>query len=188
MTPDAPPASPPRARLTERSGSGSLVCAYMRIIPNSEPPGAAALRAKGLRLTAPRRLILEAVRATDTHPTAAFVFRRVRRRLPRVSLATVYRNLRRLAAEGFLLGRADARGMRFDGNLARHDHFTCLRCGRIYDVPARRAGGRRMPARAGFEVLDRRIEFYGRCAACRRRGESSSVARATAQRRSHGGT
>ena len=160
----------------------------MRIIPKRETRGAAALRARGLRLTVPRRLILDAVRATDAHPTAAFVYGRVRRRLPRVSLATVYRNLRRLAAEGFLLERADARGMRFDGNLVRHDHFTCLQCGRIYDVPARRAGGGRMPARAGFEVLNQRIEFYGRCAACRRRGESSSVARATGQRRSHGGT
>ena len=58
------------------------------------------LRDRGLRLTRPRRIILDVVRATDAHPTAAFVYRRVRRRLPRVSLATVYRNLRMLAAEG----------------------------------------------------------------------------------------
>ena len=169
----------------------------MRIIPKSESGGAAALRAKGWRLTAPRRLILDVVCGSDAHPTAAFVHRRVRRRLPRVSLATVYRNLRRLAAEGLLLERADAGGMRFDGNLARHDHFTCLCCRRIYDVPARRSAGRRMPARTGFEVLDHRVEFYGRCAACRRRGGvitgdtvTVAAARATAQRqrRSHGGT
>jgi Fur family ferric uptake transcriptional regulator len=124
----------------------------MRIIPKRDSRGTAALRAKGWRLTAPRRLILDVVCASDAHPTAAFVYRRVRRRLPRVSLATVYRNLRRLASEGFLLERADAGGMRFDGNLARHDHFTCLCCGRIYDVPARRAAGGHMPAGAGFEV------------------------------------
>src|SRR6266404_1002174 len=74
------------------------------------------LRDRGLRLTRPRRIILDVVRATDAHPTAAFVYRRVRRRLPRVSLATVYRNLRVLAAEGFLAERADAAGLRFDGN------------------------------------------------------------------------
>ena len=173
----------------------------MRIIPKSEPWGAAALRARGLRLTTPRRLILDVVRATDAHPTAAFVYGRVRRRLPRVSLATVYRNLRRLSAEGFLRERAAPNGMRFDGNLARHDHFTCLRCGRIYDVPAR-AAPRRRRAGAGFEVLGQRIELYGRCAACRRRSGvvpgdkvavtgdrvTATVPRATAQRRSHGRT
>src|SRR3989441_1083128 len=103
----------------------------------------ATLHARGLRLTRQRRIILEVVRATDAHPTAALVYRRVRRRLPRVSLATVYRNLRVLAAEGFLAERADTGGLRFDGNTRPHDHFTCLVCGRIYDVPAgTRPGGR----------------------------------------------
>src|SRR3989475_7004212 len=132
------------------------------------------LHARGLRLTRPRRLILDVVRASDAHPTAALVYRRVRRRLPRVSLGTVYRNLRMLAAEGFLAERADTGGLRFDGNTGPHDHFTCLVCGRIYDVPASTGPGgrRRVAARTGFEVLDHRTEYYGRCGACRRRGRS----------------
>ena len=136
--------------------------------------GLDTLRARGLRLTRPRRLILDVVRATDAHPTAALVYQRVRRRLPRVSLATVYRNLRMLAAEGFLAERADTGGLRFDGNTGPHDHFTCLVCGRIYDVPAGTGPGgrRRVAARTGFEVLDHRTEYYGRCGACRRRGRS----------------
>src|SRR5206468_11961189 len=126
------------------------------------------LRDRGLRLTRPRRIILDVVRATDAHPTAAFVYRRVRRRLPRVSLATVHRNLRMLASEGFLAERADEAGMRFDGNTGPHDHFTCLACGRIYDVPARaEPGGRRaLPSRIGCELLDYRTRFHRRCGAC----------------------
>jgi Fur family ferric uptake transcriptional regulator len=139
----------------------------MRIITNK--PGAETLRAVGKRLTRARRVILASVQATDTHPSAAAVYRTVRRQLPRVSLATVYRNLRMLATEGLLSERAAATGMRFDGNSAPHDHFTCMMCGRIYDVPAPDA--RRVRARlgshAGFEVLSRRIEFYGRCRRCR---------------------
>ena len=137
------------------------------------------LRARGLRFTEPRRLILETVRATDEHPSAPMVYRRVRRRLPRVSLATVYRNLRRLAAEGFLRERAGADGLRFDGNTAHHDHFTCLACRRVFDVPAAKGAGarHRVAARTGFEVLDHRVEFYGLCARCRgRRGRSVSRA------------
>jgi len=135
------------------------------------PVSGASLRARGKRLTAPRALILDAVRATDAHPSAADVYRRVRRRLPRVSLATVYRNLRMLAAEGFLRARAHASGMRFDGNIAAHDHFTCVRCGRIFDVPplVPRAVRARVASSTGFEVLEHRSEFYGRCAGCRRR-------------------
>jgi Fe2+ or Zn2+ uptake regulation protein len=150
------------------------------MIPNYE--GLDTLRARGLRLTRPRRLILDVVRATDAHPTAAFVYQKVRRRLPRVSLATVYRNLRMLAAEGFLAERTDTGGLRFDGNTGPHDHFTCLTCGRIYDVPARddRGGRRRVAARTGFEVLDHRTEYYGRCGACRRqRGRSPLTQRRT---------
>ena len=129
------------------------------------------LRARGLRLTEPRCLILDVVRATDAHPSASTVYRQLRKRLPRVSLATVYRNLRRLAAEGFLLERAGMDGLRFDGNIERHDHFTCLTCRRVFDVPPAQALGprRRVAIRTGFEVLDHRIEFYGVCAACRRR-------------------
>src|SRR2546426_8103012 len=59
----------------------------------------ATLHARGLRLTRQRRIILEVVRATDAHPTAALVYRRVRRRLPRGSLATGYRNLRTRSEE-----------------------------------------------------------------------------------------
>ena len=129
-----------------------------------------ALRARGKRLTRPRRIILDVVRASDAHPSATAVYRQVRRRLPRVSLATVYRNLRMLAAEGLLSERADAAGMRFDGNTAVHDHFTCVACGRIYDVPALAppAVRARVASRTGFEILSQRIEFHGRCGACRR--------------------
>lgn len=133
------------------------------------PPAGEALRARGLRLTEPRRAILDVVRATEAHPSAAAVYRRVRRRLPGVSLATVYRNLRILAAQGLLTERPGAAGTRFDGNTSAHDHFTCVVCGRIFDVPPlsgnrlRRAVG----STTGFEVLDHRIEFSGRCGRCR---------------------
>ena len=62
----------------------------------------AALRGVGLRLTGPRRLVLEVVRGSDAHPTAEAVHQMVRCRLPRVSLGTVYRNLRLLVAQGLV--------------------------------------------------------------------------------------
>jgi Fe2+ or Zn2+ uptake regulation protein len=99
----------------------------------------------------------------------------VRRRLPRVSLGTVYRNLRLLVAQG-LVKELPGPHARFDGNLTEHHHFTCLGCGRISDVqgtatePQSRALCGRVAAQSGFRVTHHRIEFYGRCPDCQRRG------------------
>jgi Fe2+ or Zn2+ uptake regulation protein len=138
------------------------------MIPEKESTRS-ALRAGGLRSTGPRRLILDTVRGTDVHPPAAWVYRRVRRRLPSVSLATVYRNLRQLVDAGLLVERLDATGSRFDGNTSPHHHFTCVACSRIFDLtePFDCVVQARIAERAGFEVTQHRIEFYGRCAACR---------------------
>jgi Fe2+ or Zn2+ uptake regulation protein len=147
----------------------------MRTIPKNWREGAeAALRARGLRLTGPRRVVLDVVRATESHPTAERVHQMVRRRLPRVSLGTVYRNLRLLVAEG-LVKELPGPHARFDGNLSEHHHFTCLGCGRINDVqapatdPHARALCGRVAAQSGFRVTHHRIEFYGRCLECQRR-------------------
>jgi len=133
-----------------------------------------ALRGAGLRLTRPRRLVLEMVRGTDAHPTAEAVHQVVRRRLPRVSLGTVYRNLR-LFVDVSLLKELPGPHARFDGNLRDHHHFTCLACGRIADVegpvtePHSRALLSCVASSGGFTVTHHRIEFYGRCAACRKK-------------------
>src|SRR5262245_10321608 len=102
----------------------------MTIIP--EKP-AAALRNRGLRRTRAREVVLDVVRGTDSHPTAEQVHGLVRRRLPRVSLGTVYRNLRRLVETG-LVKELPGPHARFDGNATDHHHFTCTECGRIVDV------------------------------------------------------
>ncbi|MDR7491973.1 MAG: transcriptional repressor [Armatimonadota bacterium] len=138
------------------------------------PPGAAPaelraqLRRRGLRLTAPRRAILAAVRASDAHPSAEAVHAVVRRQLPRVSLATVYRNLRLLARAGLIRELPASPWLRFDGRLDRHHHFTCARCGRLYDVdePADPRLDARVAARTGFRVAYHRIEFVGVCRRC----------------------
>src|SRR4030095_2005769 len=149
----------------------------MRIIPRKAVPASlvpetptSALRARGLRLTDPRRVVLEVVRGTASHPTAEWVHRRARRRLPRVSLGTVYRNLRLLVEEG-LVQELPGPHARFDGNLGRHHHFTCVGCGRILDVegplcePQARAVAGWGDAAHGLTVTLRVTKFSGRCPA-----------------------
>ncbi len=148
----------------------------MTIIPEKVARGRAesALRDRGLRQTGPRRIVLEVVRATDSHPTAEWVHGMVRRRLPRVSLGTVYRNLRLLVAAGLVNERPGPHA-RFDGNVSRHHHFTCTGCGRIVDVAGvlaeaqARALCARVASLTGLGITHQRFEFYGRCRACQTR-------------------
>jgi Fur family peroxide stress response transcriptional regulator len=126
------------------------------------------LARRGMRLTRKRRLVLETVRSTDQHPTAEWVHRRVRDHLPRVSLATVYRNLRLLAREGLLAEFQAGPSVRFDARVMRHHHFTCAPCGRVYDLdePVDSRLDARVAAKTGFRVSHHRMEFYGVCRTC----------------------
>ena len=137
------------------------------------------LRGRGFRLTAPRHAVLEVFRGIKTHPTAEQVHRLVIRRAPRVSLGTVYRNLRVLVDAG-LLGELPGPRARFDANTRVHHHFTCLRCGRIADVeapvtePHSRALSKRVEARTGLTITHHRIEFFGCCRECQAQGRARS--------------
>lgn len=116
-----------------------------------------------------RDVVLEAVRSTMDHPTADWVYRQARRRLPRISLATVYRNLRRLAQEGTIREiHAGGHSARFDGNTGRHYHIRCLGCGRVNDLPMsvdtrlEREAARVM----NYRILGHQVEIQGICPLC----------------------
>jgi Fur family ferric uptake transcriptional regulator len=88
-----------------------------------------------LRMTRQRQVILEELRKMDCHPTADEVYEVVRRRLPRISLGTVYRNLESLSSAGIIkkLGLGGTK-KRFDGKLESHHHVRCIECGRLDNI------------------------------------------------------
>lgn len=121
------------------------------------------------RMTRQRRVILETLRNTRSHPTADEVYAAVRARMPRISLGTVYRNLDFLADSGEIL-KLEAAGStrRFDGVTAPHRHIRCTCCGRVADVAI--VTPEPDPAAVqveGFTVTGARIEYEGLCDACR---------------------
>jgi len=122
------------------------------------------------RNTPQRRAILEEVQKATSHPTAAELYERVRRRLPKISLGTVYRNLDLLAEMG-RIQKLDVGGgeARFDGNTDAHHHVRCVRCGRVDDVYGLPTGTLIDGASeaAGYEILGHRLEFVGICPQCK---------------------
>jgi len=116
--------------------------------------------------------MLEVLKKLKTHPTAEQLHRAVRRRLPRISLSTVYRNLDILARSG-AVHRIDIAGAqaRFDGDVSLHYHLRCLECGRVDDVmagpfPMIDDAARQMTS---YEIMGHRLEFLGLCPTCKGR-------------------
>jgi len=123
-----------------------------------------------LRMTRQRRIILEEFHTPGKHPTADEVYARVRKKLPNISLGTVYRNLDLLSQAGLIKKlRLGGRQKQFDGGLHRHYHVRCVRCGRISDVSADPFGDLDAAARStsDFQILGHQLEFEGLCAKCK---------------------
>lgn len=82
-----------------------------------------------------REAILNALRATDTHPTANWIYTRVREQIPNISLGTVYRNLSELTASGDIISIDVGDGFdHYDGDITPHAHLHCKKCGSITDA------------------------------------------------------
>lgn len=115
-----------------------------------------------------RDAILECLRATDCHPSADWVYARLKPEIPDLSLGTVYRNLALFRSEGTITSVGVVDGLeRFDADTSPHMHFVCSDCGAVIDV-----GSAEVPesiltgaARAGH-VTACRITFSGVCCNC----------------------
>lgn len=90
---------------------------------------------KGRRLTRQRQIVLDDLRKKRCHLTATEIYQSVRRKLPNISLGTVYRNLKFLQEEGQIAGITcdPCSPEQFEGYADHCQHFICLKCKRIYD-------------------------------------------------------
>jgi Fe2+ or Zn2+ uptake regulation protein len=131
---------------------------------------------KGFRFTAQRREVYDALLARRDHPTAVDVFMRVQKKLPGISLATVYNCLETLAECGLVRAvNHDRQPSRYCANLEPHAHFFCEQCGAVYDVPSGApetdAAGWQLPA--GVVVTRHEVSFQGLCGECAGRESKS---------------
>ena len=122
-----------------------------------------------LRRTRQRQVILEELRKVDTHPSADEVYEMVRKRLPRISLGTVYRNLEILSQNGEIQKLELGSSLkRFDGIAANHHHIRCIHCDRVADAPEDFdvTISHDLKKATDFKILGHRLEFTGICPDC----------------------
>lgn len=124
---------------------------------------------KPRRNTRQRQVILEELRKLNNHPTAAEIYEITRRRLPKISLGTVYRNLELLWRMGKInkLKLAGSQA-RYESDLGRHRHIRCVDCGRVDDVHGLSFDimNDEVEKLTSFKILGHRLEFIGVCPHC----------------------
>jgi Fur family transcriptional regulator, peroxide stress response regulator len=127
-----------------------------------------AATAAGIKLTHQRLEIFREVASSVEHPNAEVVLRAVRKRMPTVSIDTVYRTLWMLNDLGLVstLGRRES--VRFDANLDHHHHYVCVRCGLARDFVSADLDALDIPdaVRAIGRVVATQVEVRGVCSRC----------------------
>lgn len=125
----------------------------------------------GHRLTNQRKMILDYLRCVKTHPTAKIIYKELKKKLPQISFATIYRNLNFLEEKGFILALKSMNGcVHYDGNASSHPHFICEKCGRVMDLDScdcqdlLKVGKK---VKQG-KIEDYRLNFYGTCCKCQK--------------------
>ncbi|MEN8188940.1 MAG: transcriptional repressor [Thermodesulfobacteriota bacterium] len=122
-----------------------------------------------MRLTTQRQIILEELGKVTSHPTANEIYDMVRKRLPRIGLGTVYRNLELMAETGMIL-KLEVGGTqkRFDATTTPHYHIRCMGCGKVddIDIPVQEEINKTAAAASDYQILGHHVEFTGLCSEC----------------------
>jgi Fur family ferric uptake transcriptional regulator len=122
-----------------------------------------------MRLTTQRQIIFEELAKVTTHPTANEVYDMVRKRLPRIGLGTIYRNLELMATSG-MIRKLEVGGnqKRFDAGMAPHYHIRGAGCGCVRDVhlPLPPQLDALAAETTGYQIIGHSIEFSGYCQDC----------------------
>ncbi len=125
-----------------------------------------------LRMTNQREMILRELVKSKENLTANELYDIVKKMMPRISLATVYRNLEILSEAG-IIGKLEISGRqkRFDFDPEDHDHIYCVACHRVDNLNIERTGDEtnKMDAVEGYIVTGYRLEIVGICESCQKK-------------------
>jgi Fur family ferric uptake transcriptional regulator len=142
---------------------------------NPPVPVEARLRAAGLRVTATRLAVLQALDELHDHVTVEQVRQHVTGRIGAVSLQAVYDILAALTAAGLVRClETPGHPARYESRVGdKHHHFVCRRCGRTVDVAGAEGETPCLEPRtlpSGFLVLDAEVTYWGTCPDCQAKG------------------
>ena len=122
-----------------------------------------------------REIIFDTLQENVVHPTAEYLYTKIKEKDPKISLATLYRNLNQLAENG-IIKKIDGleNSSHFDHNTHEHYHFICKKCKWVFDIDADVAPAllRKTEELTDFVIENHDIVFSGICKDCRQTGSN----------------
>lgn len=123
----------------------------------------------GIAMTHQRQVLYEVMQGMEGHPSPEEVYARVKKKVPAISLATVYKNIHLFVESGIFRKMSLHHGsVRVEMNDEDHHHMVCSKCKAIADIGDKELG--LMPTRRrladGFLVERYSVDVIGLCAKC----------------------
>lgn len=121
-----------------------------------------------MKNTRQKEIILDAVNQLKNHPTADEIYLCLKKDNPKLSLATVYRNLNQFATEG-RIRKVSVPGdsERYDAVMDKHEHFYCESCGKIHDIHIEGLDEKLMNHPV-MKINEYKLMLFGQCEQCRK--------------------
>lgn len=129
-------------------------------------------RAAGMKLTQQRLEIFRELATASDHPSAEALYKRLRKRLPTLSLDTLYRTLSTIENHGLITRVQTAESQaRFEAETRQHHHFICDQCHAIVDFLWPQFDETSLPDAvvALGAITSRKVTIHGLCPQCRTR-------------------
>ena len=117
-----------------------------------------------MRYSQQREVILNLIQSTKIHPTADWIYSKAKTHIPKISLGTVYRNLKKLEQDKLIATIYDGNVARYDSNMEKHDHLKCNICGDLIDVNKNNIDiSKTILRNFNFKVSDIEMTISGTC-------------------------
>lgn len=135
------------------------------------------LNSSSQRVTAQRTLLLDLIRRSEGHVDADELYRRARRRYPRISLSTVYRNLQLFKKLGLIEEHhfAEEHHHYEVKPTTEHQHLLCRNCGKIVEFacPLSQKFKKDVGRQYDFDISGVEVRMTGLCSSCRKRSNGA---------------
>ena len=121
---------------------------------------------RGLRMTEQRKVIAKVLSEAEDHPDAEVLYSRAAKIDPKISLATVYRTVR-LFSEAKIIEThdfGDGRARYETADSDHHDHLIDIATGDVIEFVDEEieALQHKIAEKLGYELVDHRLELYGK--------------------------